>query len=172
MPSKLTNSSWKWIEIVKLRVFVVYQTSHVLTNPWLMKYSSKNIAESGIMYLNSDGTKRILSKVPQSFCVISFWSPIDWLHWHSKSCFGILFGDRSKIQNAVATITGTTSIISMVSVGVKPSEISAAYEKDPRIPAPPVPDAYVEITFLQNQIRLRLTIQRTLCFNKQFTYEI
>lgn len=83
-----------------------------------------------------------------SFGVALFWSLVDRLHEHSKSCLGILFGLRNNIQNVVATITGTISIINIVWVGENPSEISVAYEKDPRIPAPPVPDAYADITFL------------------------
>lgn len=40
-------------------------------------------------------------------------------------------------------------IISIINNAVfKPSVASAAYDKDPRIPAPPVPEDHVETTFL------------------------
>lgn len=36
----------------------------------------------------------------------------------------------------------------IVLTGDRPSEIRAAYENDPKIPAPPVPEDHVEMTFL------------------------
>lgn len=60
-------------------------------------------------------------------------------------CF---FGDRKRIQNEIAWMTGTTSIILKVSRGVNPKAIRPAQPIDPIIPADPVPDDHDVITFL------------------------
>lgn len=40
----------------------------------------------------------------------------------------------------------------MVVFGVSPSPVSPVYESDPAMPAPPVPEDQVEITFLEERM--------------------
>lgn len=70
------------------------------------------------------------------------------LYFGSEFCFGIEFGFRSRTQNVNASSSGMVDINKIVLKGDKPSEIRAAYEKDPSMPAPPVPLDHVLITFL------------------------
>lgn len=57
-------------------------------------------------------------------------------------------GLRNKIQKAAPSIKGTHNIINMVLTGPTPNDRKIAYEDAPTIPAPPVPELHVEITFL------------------------
>jgi hypothetical protein len=48
--------------------------------------------------------------------------------------------------------TGTTVITSSVVRGDRPTDVRPAYDKAPNIPAPPVPDEYADITFLNKNV--------------------
>lgn len=68
----------------------------------------------------------------------------------SDSFFGITqLGLRNNNQKVMPSMNGMINIINIVLIGETPMEISAAYEKLPKIPAPPVPLDQVLITFLQ-----------------------
>lgn len=60
----------------------------------------------------------------------------------------MVHGLRSSTQNAAPSINGTLNINNIVLTGDTPNDINAAYEKLPKMPAPPVPDDHVDITFL------------------------
>lgn len=112
-----------------------------------MKYSSKNTDDTGIKYLNNVGIMRNLSasvNFISSSCSLSVNNLKDITEW----VFGIVFGFRSNNQNVAPSITGTINIMYIVSTGEMPYEIKAAYEKLPKIPAPPVPDDHDDITLL------------------------
>lgn len=66
----------------------------------------------------------------------------------SDSFMEFVHGLRSNSQKVPASIIGTANIINIVLNGVTPYEIKAAYEKLPKIPAPPVPEDHVDMTFL------------------------
>lgn len=66
--------------------------------------------------------------------------------------FGIVHGLRNNNQNVTPSNTGTINMTSIVFRGERPIEIKAAYEKLPKIPAPPVPDDHVDMTFLEGFI--------------------
>lgn len=91
----------------------------------------------------------------------------------SESFLGMAHGLRSKKKNVIASIHGTTNIIHIVLMGETPSEISAAYENDPKIPAPPVPLDHVLITFLRKFSQKKLfNIFIHNCCMEKLTYEI
>ena len=52
-------------------------------------------------------------------------------------------------KNVTAMRTGMTSISCTVLRGLRPAVVSAAYDREPKSPEPPVPDDQVETTFLQ-----------------------
>lgn len=56
---------------------------------------------------------------------------------------------RNKIQKAAPSIKGTLNMSSIVFTGDTPKAMRAAYEVAPIMPAPPVPDDHVDITFLK-----------------------
>lgn len=60
-----------------------------------------------------------------------------------------LLGRRKSPQNTIASMTGIEIIISIVFTGVTPSEMRPAYEREPKTPAPPVPEDHVDTTFLK-----------------------
>lgn len=57
----------------------------------------------------------------------------------SESFFGMAHGLRSNSQKVSPSMNGMASIINMVLMGEMPTDINAAYENDPKMPAPPVP---------------------------------
>lgn len=95
----------------------------------------QKINVSGIMYLNSDGRKRILSPNENIFSLFT----VELISFGCGFWFFSLFGRRNNIQNVAPSRNGMINIIINVKNGVQPSDSSAAYEKAPKIPAPPVP---------------------------------
>lgn len=67
----------------------------------------------------------------------------------------------------MAIAAGIMSIIN--NAVFKPSVASAAYDKDPRIPAPPVPEDHVETTFLNIKFNSKCTYFNLL-FDTIITY--
>lgn len=111
------------------------------------------------MYENNCGTNRSFSP-NVSGCIFSFLLPHSTSIWLSielqaalnfslDTFLGIDFGLRNSIQKAAPSIIGTLSIISIVCTGDTPNAMRPAYDTAPMIPAPPVPDDHVDITFLQ-----------------------
>lgn len=109
--------------------------------------------------MSSCGKKRIFS-LNVSVCTVSLLLPHSTSIWPSIELLilfnfshdpflGIDFGLRSNIQKAAASITGTTNIVNIVLTGDTPNAMSPAYETEPMIPAPPVPEDHVDITFLK-----------------------
>lgn len=121
-----------------------------LTKPWLIKYSNMYTAKRGITNLSSDGMYRILSVSDRCVSppVALSWSFGAWLNRGSESLFGIVLGLRSNTQNVAPSSSGTLNIISIVFTGVMPISVRAAYRKEPKMPAPPVPLDHVLMTFL------------------------
>lgn len=62
---------------------------------------------------------------------------------------GIDFGLRNRIQKVAPSNIGINIIMSIVLTGVTPNVISPAYDTAPIIPAPPVPEDHVDMTFLE-----------------------
>ena len=54
-------------------------------------------------------------------------------------------------KNVTAINTGTINMSRTVFLGLTPAAVSAAYDKEPNNPLPPVPDDQVEITFLKKK---------------------
>lgn len=92
------------------------------------------------MYFINDGRQRILSPSDSFFLLFNMpfsWSSNVCLYFGSEFCFGIELGFRRTKKNVIASNIGMVDINNIVLTGDRPSEINAAYEKLPRIPAPP-----------------------------------
>lgn len=62
-------------------------------------------------------------------------------------------------------VTGMMVITNNVLRGERPAEVKPAYDKAPNSPAPPVPEEYVDITFLKKtkQKRVVVSVTRATC---------
>lgn len=114
----------------------------------------------GNMYFNKLGIYRILSASVNDSTDSIFLLPHSKSNWLSiellaalnlslDTFFGMQLGFLSKIQNAAPSRSGTLNIRSIVFTGEIPTATRPAYDSDPIIPAPPVPDDHVDITFLR-----------------------
>lgn len=166
-----------------------------------MIYSQMNTTISGNMNFRTDGSSRTFRFNPlmNSFLLLSFISilvPVpycvtdgDGFTFKFKSnsivatdSFGSCIGNGRITQNVAASSTGITRNNSSVYCGGTPSAISEAYDSEPNMPAPPVPDDHALITRLQiknkffnyfgmlsyfRQISWLLFVRRSGKFNKK-----
>lgn len=95
----------------------------------------------------------------------------DVLNEISESFFGMVHGFRNKHQKVIASMNGTINIIHIVFTGETPIEIRAAYEKLPKIPAPPVPLDQVLITNLQSIRKYKMAAKLSLCIHNKLCVE-
>lgn len=139
-----------------------------LTNPEMMTYSQMNTNINGSMNFRTDGINRsfrfnpsvnsfrllfnsIFGSVP--YCVAA--GVVFTFKFRSNSMvatdtFCSCFGDGRTTQNVVASKTGITRNKSNVYCGGMPSAMSDAYDNEPNMPAPPVPDDHALITCLRS----------------------
>lgn len=134
----------------------------------MMIYSQMNTTISGSMNFRIDGNSRNFRFNPlmNSFLLLSFISirvPVpycvtdgDGFTFKFKSnsivatdSFCIWLGNGRITQNVAASSTGITRNNSRVYCGGMPSAISDAYDSEPNMPAPPVPDDHALITRLR-----------------------
>lgn len=155
------------------------------TSPEMMTYSQMNTTISGIMNFNTDGSNLIFRFNPSMnwfrllfisvFGSVPYWVAAGVLFtfkFKSNSMvatdsFGGNFGDGRITQNVVASKTGITKNNSRVYCGLIPSAISDAYESEPNMPAPPVPDDHALIT--------RLSIKKSIviiCSHSILTFKL
>lgn len=140
----------------------------LLTNPEMMIYSQMNTTISGIMNFTTDGSSRNFRFNPfmNSFLLLSFISILDPVPYCvtdgdgfsfkfksnsivATDTFCICIGNGRITQNVAASRTGITRKSSSVYCGGMPTAISEAYDSEPNMPAPPVPDDHALITRLQ-----------------------
>lgn len=136
----------------------------------MMIYSQMNTTISGNMNFRTDGSSRTFRFNPlmNSFLLLSFISilvPVpycvtdgDGFTFKFKSnsivatdSFGNCIGNGRITQNVAASRTGITRNNSSVYCGGTPSAMSEAYDSEPNMPAPPVPDDHALITRLRKK---------------------
>lgn len=133
----------------------------LLTNPDTQMYSNIKTMTNGAIKVNNFGMNFNFAFRPLNFiCAGGGNSGKQLLLFDSITAISIfrmvlliifVWGERNRIQNAAAWITGTISMKRSVSWGETPSAIRPAQLTEPIIPADPVPDAHAVITFLKRE---------------------